>query len=117
MTARPPPGWNGLVSQPKPSVVIVGGGFAGVGCAKELAKHDIPVTVLDQNAFHQFQPLLYQVATAELAATDVARPLRAVFKRQESVQFHRAEVTDADLVTRTVQTSDGRSFTGDYLVL
>ena len=47
----------------KPSVVIVGGGFAGVGCAKELAKHDIPVTLLDRNNYHQFQPLLYQVAT------------------------------------------------------
>ena len=60
----------------KPSVVIVGGGFAGVGCAKELAKHDIAVTLLDRNNYHQFQPLLYQVATAELAH-DRRRPAAA----------------------------------------
>jgi NADH dehydrogenase len=105
------------MNEPKPSVVIVGGGFAGVGCAKELAKHDIPVTVLDRNVYHQFQPLLYQLATAELATTDVARPLRAVFKRQETVQVHRADVTEVDLATRTVTVADGRTFTGDFLVL
>ena len=63
----------------KPSVVIVGGGFAGVGCAKELAKHGVAVTLLDRRNYHQFQPLLYQVATAELATADIARPLRAIF--------------------------------------
>src|SRR5262245_54656980 len=105
------------MDEPKPSVVIVGGGFAGVGCAKELAKHDIPVTVIDRNTYHQFQPLLYQVATAELATTDVARPLRAVFKRRPNVAVHRAEVTAVDPAARTVTTSDGRTFTGDYLVL
>ena len=64
-----------------PSVVIVGGGFAGVGCAKELAKHGVAVTLLDRNNYHQFQPLLYQVATAELSTTDIARPLRAIFRQ------------------------------------
>jgi NADH dehydrogenase len=88
-----------------------------VGCAKELAKHDVPVTVLDRNDYHQFQPLLYQVATAELATADIARPLRAVFKRQEAVVVHRADVADIDLATRTVTASDGRTFTGDFLVV
>jgi NADH:ubiquinone reductase (H+-translocating) len=101
----------------KPSVVIVGGGFAGVGCARELAKHDIAVTVLDRNNYHQFQPLLYQVATGELGTPDVARPLRAIFKKHPTVQFHRAEVSAVDPAARTVTTDDGRSFTGDYLVL
>ena len=51
-----------------PHVVIVGAGFAGLGCAKELAKHDrVRVTVIDKHNYHQFQPLLYQVATAQLA--------------------------------------------------
>src|SRR5689334_10599647 len=100
----------------KPSVVIVGGGFAGVGCARELAKHDIPVTVLDRNNYHQFQPLLYQVATGELGTPDVARPLRSIFKKDATVQFHRADVTGVDPQTRTVTTADGRTFTGDYLV-
>src|SRR5215467_13243612 len=105
------------MSEQKPSVVVVGGGFAGVGCAKELAKHDVPVTLIDRNNYHQFQPLLYQVATAELAPTDVARPLRAIFGKHPNVTVHRAEVTNVDPETRTVSTADGHTFTGDYLVL
>jgi len=105
------------MDESKPSVVIVGGGFAGVGCAKVLGKHGLPVTVLDRNNFHQFQPLLYQVATAELATTDIASPLRGVFKGEPTVQVHRAEVTDVDLASRTVTTAEGRTFTGDYLVM
>ena len=100
-----------------PSVVVVGGGFAGVGCAKELAKHDFNVTLLDRNNYHQFQPLLYQVATAELSTTDIARPLRAIFAKDDTVDVKQLTVTDIDVNTRTVTTSDGQSFTGDYLVL
>ena len=54
-------------------VVVVGGGFAGVGCARELAKRDeLKVTLLDRHNYHQFQPLLYQVATSQLAPSDIA---------------------------------------------
>jgi NADH:ubiquinone reductase (H+-translocating) len=102
---------------PKPSVVIVGGGFAGVGCAKKLADHDIPVTLLDRHNYQQFQPLLYQVATAELATTDVARPLRAIFAKDKSVTMRQLDVTSVDPKTRTVTTSDGQKFTGDYVVI
>jgi NADH dehydrogenase len=105
------------MSQSKPSVVIVGGGFAGVGCAKALAKHDIPVTLIDRNNYHQFQPLLYQVATGELGTADVARPLRAIFKKAPTVDVRRAEVTHVDPSTRTVTTAGGQTYTGDYLVL
>jgi NADH:ubiquinone reductase (H+-translocating) len=80
----------------KPSVVIVGGGFAGVGCAKKLADHDIPVTLLDRHNYQQFQPLLYQVATAELATTDVARPLRAIFAKDKTVTMRQLAVTSID---------------------
>ena len=99
------------------SVVVVGGGFAGVGCAKELAKHGVPVTLLDRNNYHQFQPLLYQVATAELATTDVARPLRAIFKKTRG----RREAGRGDRGRSRPRgrspTADGQTFTGDYLVL
>ena len=105
------------MSDQRPVVVIVGGGFAGVGCARELAKHDVPVTLIDRNNYHQFQPLLYQVATGELGTPDVARPLRAIFKKSPTVQFHRAEASEVDPAMRTVTTADGRTFTGDYLVL
>jgi NADH:ubiquinone reductase (H+-translocating) len=101
----------------QPNVLIVGGGFAGVGCAKELAKHGVPVTLFDRNNYHQFQPLLYQVATAELAASDVARPLRAIFKDEKSVDVKSLDVAKVDAASRTVTTADGQSFTGDYLVL
>ncbi len=98
-------------------MVIVGGGFAGVGCAKQLAKQDVTVTLLDRHNYHQFQPLLYQVATAELSTSDIARPLRAIFKDDPTVAVKRLTVTGVDPATRTVTTSDGQTFTGDYLVL
>ena len=62
------------------TVLDVGGGFAGLACAQHLAKHDVEVILLDHNNYHQFQPLLYQVATAQIAADDIARPLHAIFR-------------------------------------
>jgi NADH dehydrogenase len=105
------------VTTPNPSVLIIGGGFAGVGCAKELAKHKVDVTLLDQHNYHQFQPLLYQVATAELATTDIARPLRGIFARDQTVNVKQATVTAVDPATRTVTTANGQTFSGDFLVL
>jgi NADH dehydrogenase len=99
------------------SVVVVGGGFAGVGCAKALAKAHVPVTLVDQHNYHTFQPMLYQVATAQLASSDVARSLRGIFRKDQTVNVKMAEVTDVDPATRTVRCSDGSSYTGDYLVL
>ena len=66
-------------TKPRTHVVIVGGGFAGLACARKLAKSDdVRVTLIDKNNYHQFQPLLYQVATAELGygrCRDVASPV------------------------------------------
>jgi NADH dehydrogenase len=104
-------------ASPKPSVVVVGAGFAGVACAKELAKHELPVTLLDRHNYQQFQPLLYQVATAELATTDVARPIRAIFAKSPTVHMRQLEITSIDPETRTVTASDGQKFSGDYLVI
>ena len=104
-------------ASPKPTVVIVGAGFAGVACAKELAKHEIPVTLIDRHNYQQFQPLLYQVATAELAVTDIARPIRAIFAKSPTVSMHQLEITSIDPETRTVTSADGQTFTGDYLVI
>jgi NADH dehydrogenase len=100
-----------------PRVVVVGGGFAGVGCARELGKHGVDVTLLDQHNYHQFQPLLYQVATAELSVPDVARPLRGIFHDDRTVDVKQATVTAVDPATRTVTTSDGQTFSGDFLVI
>jgi NADH dehydrogenase len=102
----------------KRHVVIVGGGFAGLGCAQRLADHDdLTVTLIDRNNHHQFQPLLYQVATSQLAPSDVAHSLRGVFTDMENVDVKLADIAEIDLEARTVRSSDGLSWTGDALVL
>jgi NADH dehydrogenase len=99
-------------------VVIVGGGFAGLGCAQRLADHDhVRVTVIDRNNYHQFQPLLYQVATSLLSPNDVAHSLREVFSDQENVDVKLAEISAIDPASKTVTASDGEQWTGDALVL
>lgn len=99
------------------SVIVVGGGFAGVGCAKELAKHDIAVTLLDRHNYHQFQPLLYQVATGELAIADIARPLRGIFTKDKTVDIKMVEVTGVDPNAPSVTTASGETLSADYLVI
>jgi NADH:ubiquinone reductase (H+-translocating) len=99
-------------------VVIVGGGFAGLACARGLAKSDnVRVTLLDKNNFHQFQPLLYQLATSQLGTSDVATCLRSSLRRHANVDVKMAEVTAADPNSRTVTTKAGKSYQGDFLVL
>jgi NADH dehydrogenase len=99
-------------------VVIVGGGFAGVGCGKGLADDDrVRVTLVDQNGYHQFQPLLYQVATAELAGRDMTFDHTDVFHGQDRVTLVQAEAVAADLDRRSVTLADGTTVSGDYLVL
>ena len=100
-----------------PHVVVVGAGFAGLSCAQVLADAGVRVTLLDRHNYHQFQPLLYQVATAQLRPADVATPLRTLFRKEHAVTITDAEVTAADPSTRTVTTVDGTTVSGDYLVL
>jgi NADH:ubiquinone reductase (H+-translocating) len=99
------------------TVLIVGGGFAGVTCAQQLAKHDIDVILLDRNNYHQFQPMLYQVATAQIAAYDIARPLRGIFRHDETVDVRRTAAASIDPDTRSVTTASGSVLSGDYLVV
>ena len=69
-------------------VVIVGGGFAGVGCAQVLARSGgARVTLIDQHNYHQFQPLFYQLATAALTPSDVAFSLRKIFRKLPNVDI------------------------------
>src|SRR3954469_816603 len=99
-------------------VIVVGGGFAGVGCVRRLAGRDgVRVTLLDRNNYHQFQPLLYQVATSQLASSDVAFSLRKLFHDDANVDVKLADVASLDPAARTVTTTDGHSFTGDAVVL
>src|SRR3954465_13760206 len=99
-------------------VVIVGGGFAGLGAARKLAgRDDVRVTLLDRNNYHQFQPLLYQVATSQLASSDIAYSLRKLFRDHPNVDVKLAEVVSVEPAARTVHTADGGSFAGDVIVL
>jgi NADH dehydrogenase len=99
-------------------VVIVGGGFAGVACAKLLAEEErAEATLVDVNGYQQFQPLIYQVATAELAGRDMTFEHTEVFRKQENVTLVKAEVVAADVDQRSVTLADGTTISGDYLVL
>ena len=101
---------------PRPHVVILGGGFAGLSAAKALRKAPVRVTLIDKRNFHLFQPLLYQVATASLSPAEVAYPIRAILRRQRNVTVLLGEVTGIDLDRWEVVLKDGR-VPYDYLIV
>ena len=100
----------------RPHVVIVGGGFAGLRAARALRRAPVDVTLLDRRNHHVFQPLLYQVATAGLAAPEIAAPLRRILRRQSNATVLMAEVVSVDLSRRVVVLADGE-VPYDYLIL
>ena len=87
--------------------MIVGAGFAGIDCAKELVNEPVDVTLVDRHNFHTFQPLLYQVATAGLSSSDVAYPVRGIFQDAANVRFRSGEVTGVDWRTNTLLLGGG----------
>ena len=98
-------------------VLVLGGGLAGVACARQLGDDGVEVTLVDRNDYHQFQPLLYQVASSQLPAEDIARPHRTIFKEYPSVEVVTAQVTVADLSTRSLTLVDGKTLQGSHLVM
>ena len=98
-------------------VVVVGGGFAGVAVADRLGKAGVSVLLVDRVDYHQFKPLNYQVATAELGAAEVGRPLREIFRRRRSVQVAVDKATAVDAATRTVTLASGARCAGRVLVV
>ncbi|BEP53722.1 MULTISPECIES: NAD(P)/FAD-dependent oxidoreductase [Variovorax] len=101
----------------RPHVVIIGCGFGGLEAARKLQRADVDVTVIDKTNHHLFQPLLYQVATAGLAAPSIAAPVRALFRKQANVTTLLAEVTGIDPAARTVQLADGSQVAYDHLIV
>ncbi len=100
------------------SVIVVGGGLAGAACAKRLAHDDrVRVTLLDKNGRHEFQPLLYQVATAELGHRDMTFDLADLFGKLDNVTVRTGEVVAADPQRHEVTLADGSTLAGDVLVL
>ncbi|MDQ2691418.1 MAG: NAD(P)/FAD-dependent oxidoreductase [Chloroflexota bacterium] len=99
-----------------PHVVVVGAGFGGLTAAQKLANAPVRITLIDRHNYHLFQPLLYQVAIAGLVPSQIAYPLRAIFRRQKNLTFQMGEVTSIDFEKRYVQTH-GSVIAYDILVL
>lgn len=97
-------------------VVVIGGGFAGLNFVKKLKNKNVQVIVIDRNNFHQFQPLLYQVATSGIVPDSIAFPLRKQFKNYNNVFFRMGEVLRVDSKNKTLITDIG-NLKYDYLVL
>src|SRR5438309_2649684 len=106
------------VSSPpvKPTVLVLGAGFGGLRAARALRRAPVEVVLVDRHNYHLFQPLLYQVATAGLEPEQIARPVRAILRRQTNADFRLAEVTGLDLGLRELATDSGPVHY-DYLVL
>jgi NADH:ubiquinone reductase (H+-translocating) len=100
-----------------PHVVIVGGGFAGLFAARELARASVKATLIDRRNYHLFQPLLYQVATAGLSAPDISAPLRHIFRAQANVEVLLARVEGIDPSAREVRLDGGERLRYDYLIV
>ena len=100
-----------------PKVVIVGAGFAGLYAAKALRRAPLEVLLIDQNNFHTFQPLLYQVATSGLEMGDIAHGVRQIFHRQRNVRFRRGRAVGVDWERKRVILADGESESFDALIL
>ena len=82
--------------------MIVGAGFAGVAAARALARSEADVILIDRRNHHIFQPLLYQVATAVLAPSEIAAPIRHLVGKQKNLSVLLGEATGVDLDARTV---------------
>jgi len=107
---------NELRIAAKPHVVIIGGGFGGIKASRALANTPVDITLIDRNNHHVFQPLLYQVATAELSPADISGPIRHMLSKQRNIQVMMAEVIGVDAVSQYVHTPL-RSIRYDYLII
>jgi NADH:ubiquinone reductase (H+-translocating) len=97
-------------------VLILGGGFAGVGAAQKLKDADADVVLVDRHDYHTFQPLLYQFATGLIEQTTVGHSLRDLVGHHENTRVHKARVTGIDLTARTASFDDLDPIAYDYLV-
>jgi NADH dehydrogenase len=104
-----------------PRIVIVGGGFAGLAAARALRGRDAEIVLIDRRNHHIFQPLLYQAATALLAPSEIAAPIRQLAEKQKNLSVMMAEVTGVDLSSRSLDTLcpvlGARKIMFDYLVI
>lgn len=107
---------EGSFMKHKPRIVIIGAGFGGVALAKALRKLPVEVLLIDRNNYHNFQPLLYQVATGGLEPDSIAYPVRRIFRHYRNVSCRMAEVEQVDGSANLLQTNIGK-IRYDYLVI
>jgi NADH dehydrogenase len=105
-----------MAGNDKPRVLILGGGFAGVGAAQKLQKADAEVVLVDRHDYHTFQPLLYQLATGLLETTAVGHSLRDLLSRHDNTTIHKAQVSAIDLGQRRVEFDEIAPISYDVLV-
>src|SRR6267378_4216261 len=102
-------------------VVIIGAGFAGMAAARALSKCDAEIVLIDRRNHHIFQPLLYQVATAVLAPSEIAAPIRQLTEKQRNLSVMWAEVRSVDLGARAIDVDwhdvHLKKMSFDYLVI
>ncbi|TME04369.1 MAG: NAD(P)/FAD-dependent oxidoreductase [Chloroflexi bacterium] len=110
------PAISAAVSIRRPRVVIAGAGFGGLTCARGLKHAPVDVLLVDRNNYHLFTPLLYQVASALLEPSEIARPVRQLIRPLSNADFLQASITGVDFVGRRLLT-DQDPIPYDYLVL
>jgi NADH dehydrogenase len=104
------------MSESQPRVLILGGGFGGVGAAQKLKNADADVVLVDRHDYHTFQPLLYQLASGLLETSAVGHSLRDLLSRHDNTTIHKASVSSIDLEQRRVEFDEIEPITYDYLV-
>ena len=101
----------------RPKVVIVGAGFGGLQCAKALIGKPVDVLVIDDRNYHLFTPLLYQVASCLLAPSEIATPLRTLFRHAPNIRYRQGRVLHIDTDAKALTLADDSVLTYDALVL
>jgi NADH dehydrogenase len=99
-----------------PHILIIGAGFGGMEVTRGLKHAPVRITLIDRHNYHLFQPLLYQVAIAGLLPSQIAYPLRTIFRKQKNLTFQMGEVTEVNLESKYIK-MDGSVIAYDYLVL
>ena len=99
-----------------PKIVIIGAGFGGIAMAKYFKNKPIEVLLIDQNNFHNFQPLMYQIATGGLEPYSIAYPVRRIFRNYKNVRFRMAKVNSVLISEKKINTSIGE-IAYDYLII
>src|SRR5690554_2407610 len=104
------------LTRTRPRVVILGAGFAGLNAARQLRNSAVDVVIVDQHNYHLFQPLLYQVATAGLNASEICQPIRGLLGRFTNIRVLMARVESIDRANKTV-ILDNSTLEYDYLLV